>query len=90
MSEATRTRRCKLVKAILTNRKHVSFKNMDKLLRAFGYEPKQPGGGSSHYVYRKEGVTPIVVPFRRPFLKEIYVKQVIKQLRLEEFYEENC
>ena len=87
MSETKR--RCKLVKAILTNRKHVSFKDMDKLLRAFGYEPNQSRGGS-HYVYRKKGVMPIVVPFKRPFLKEVYVKQVIKQLSLEEFYEENC
>jgi predicted RNA binding protein YcfA (HicA-like mRNA interferase family) len=83
-------RKCKLVKAILANRKHVSFKDMDKLLKAFGYEPKQPRGGSSYYVYRKKGAKPIVVPFKRPFLKEFYVKQVIKLLRLEEFYEENC
>ena len=83
-------KRCKLVKAILTNRKHVSFEDIDKLLRAFGYEPKQPRGGSSHYVYRKKGVNPIVVPFKRPFLKEVYVKKVIKQLGLEDFYEENC
>ena len=82
--------KCKLVKTILTHRKHVSFEDMDKLLRAFGYEPKQPRKGSSHYVYRKKGVNPIVVPFKRPFLKEVYVKQVIKQLNLEEFYEENC
>ena len=73
-----------------TNQKHVRFEDMDKLLRAFGCEPKQPRGGSSHYVYRKKGATPLTVPFKRPFLKEVYVKQVIKQLDLEEFYEENC
>ena len=83
-------RKCKIVKAILANRKHVSFEDMDKLLRAFGYEPKQPRRGSSHYVYRKKGVNPIVVPFKRPFLKEIYVRQIVKLLNLEEFYEENC
>ncbi|TCK05262.1 type II toxin-antitoxin system HicA family toxin [Phorcysia thermohydrogeniphila] len=83
-------RKCKLVKAILTNCKHVSFEDMDKLLRAFGYEPKQPRGGSSHFVYRKKGAMPITIPFKRPFLKEVYVKQVIKLLKLEEFYEEEC
>ncbi len=54
MSEATRTRRCKLVKAILTNRKHVSFKNMDKLLRAFGYEPKNREEVATMFTEKKE------------------------------------
>ena len=83
-------RKCKIVKTILVNRKHVSFEDMDKLLRAFGYEPKQPRKGSSHFVYRKKGAMPITIPFKRPFLKEVYVKQVIKLLKLEEFYEKEC
>jgi len=65
-------RKCKLVKAILANRKHVSFEDMDRLLKAFGYEPKQPRGGSSHFVYRKKGAMPITIPFKRPFLKEVH------------------
>ena len=83
-------RKCKLLKSILKNRKTVRFEELDRLLREFGYEPKQPRGGSSHYVYRKEGCYPITVPFKRPYLKEVYVRQVIKLLKLEEFYEKNC
>jgi len=60
-------RKCKLVEAILRNRKAVRFEELDRLLKAFGYEPRQPRRGSSHYVYRKDGVYPIIVPFKRPF-----------------------
>ncbi len=82
--------KCKLVKKILNNPKNVRFKDIDKLLKAFGYKAKQPKSGSIHFVYRKEGVNPITVPYKRPFVKEIYIKQIIKILNLEEFYEEHC
>jgi predicted RNA binding protein YcfA (HicA-like mRNA interferase family) len=83
-------RKCKLIKKILNNPKNVRFKDVDKLLKAFGYEAKQPSKGSSHFVYRKKGANPITVPYKRPFVKEIYIKQIIKILELEEYYEEHC
>jgi len=81
------SRLAKLVYKILANPKHVSFENLDKLLGEFGYERRQPRGGSSHYVYRKKGCKSITMPYKRPFVKEFYVKVVIRQLKLEEWYE---
>ncbi len=81
---------CKLLRNIFKNPKVIKFEDLDRLLRAFGYEPRQPRKGSSHYTYRKKGSMPITVPYKRPYVKEIYVKQVIKLLDLEEYYERNC
>jgi len=83
-------RKCKLIKDILNNPKNVKFEDVDKLLKIFGYEVKQPRKGSSHFVYRKKGANPITVPYKRPFVKEIYIKQIIRILNLEEYYEEYC
>ncbi len=81
---------CRLLKGILENPKHVRFEDIDKLLREFGFEVKQPRGGSSHHIYRKDGYKPIVIPFKRPFVREFYVKDVIKILKLEDFQDEKC
>ena len=81
---------CKLVERILTNTQKVRFAEIDRLLTKFGFERKQLGKGSSHYVYRKKGCSPLTVPKNRPYVKEIYIKQAIKLLDLEVFYEEKC
>jgi predicted RNA binding protein YcfA (HicA-like mRNA interferase family) len=81
---------CKLLRSILKNPKHVRFEEIDKLLKEFGFEVAQPQGGSSHYVYRKNGYRPIVIPFKRPFVREFYIKDIIKILNLEEFQNEKC
>ena len=83
-------RLCKLVERILANTQKVRFAEIDRLLTEFGFERKQPGKGSSHYVYRKKGCNPLTVPKNRPYVKEIYIRQVIKLLDLEVFYEEEC
>ena len=79
-----------IIKEIISNLRYVKFETLDKLLKLFGYKPKQLRRGSSHYVYRKPGANPITVPYKRPFLKEVYIKHVIKILNLEEFYEKYC
>lgn len=66
----------KLYEAILRNPKSVRFEDLDRLLRKAGFEVSQPGGGSSHYVYRR-GEQRLVVPYNRPFLKSVYVKKAI-------------
>ncbi len=71
------TKREKRVKKLFQNPRTVSFKELDKVLRDFGFDMRQPGSGSSHYVYTK-GSIQISVPFRRPFVKEVYVKRVIE------------
>lgn len=48
---------------------------MRKVLESCGYEMKNPGGGSSHYTFRKEGSVPITIPKHEP-IKIVYVKMV--------------
>ena len=82
---------CKLLKAILNNPKNVRFEDLDKLLRELGYSVRQPKGGSSHYTYFKiEEKMIITVPYKRPFVKSVYVKNVIKLLNLEVIFNEEC
>ena len=85
-----RKRICRLIENIIRNKKNVTFNDLDKLLKEFGYECKQPKSGGSHYIYRKNGVSSISVPKKRPYVKEYYVKQIIGMLELEVIYEEEC
>ena len=78
----------KLAEDILQNRKGVGFGELRRLLEGFGYECRQPKGGSSHYVFRKAGSMPISVPRDKPVNKR-YVTAVIGLLNLEEWYEKN-
>ena len=71
------TKREKRVRKIFNNPKTISFKELDKVLKDFGFEVRQPRSGSSHYVYTK-GETQLAVPFKRPFVREVYVKRVIE------------
>lgn len=67
------TKRDKLRQRIEQNPKAVTFEELDQLLRSNGFEARQPGGGSSHYFYKRGRVT-VSVPRRRPHLLAIYVK----------------
>ena len=78
----------KLAGKILQNPKDIDFYELRKLLEGFGFECRQPRGGSSHYVFRRAGMMPISVPKNKP-VSRIYVKQVIDLLGLEEWYEKN-
>lgn len=78
----------KLAENILGNPKNVDFAELGRLLEGFGYECRQPRGGSSHYIFRKSGSMPISVPKDRPVNRK-YVTQVIDLLDLEEWYEKN-
>lgn len=71
------TKREKRVKKLFQNPKTVPFKELDRVLKDFGFKMRQPGSGSSHFVYTK-GIIQISVPFKRPFVKEVYVKRVIE------------
>lgn len=73
------TKREKRFKRLFQNPKAVSFKELDRVLRDAGFTLRQPGSGSSHYVYTR-GDVQMSVPFRRPFVKEIYVKRVLELL----------
>lgn len=73
------TKREKRIKKLFQNPKTVPFKELDKVLKDDGFECRQPGSGSSHYIFTKGNIQ-ISVPFRRPFVKEVYVKRVLELL----------
>ncbi|MBE0502098.1 MAG: type II toxin-antitoxin system HicA family toxin [Desulfuromonadales bacterium] len=78
----------KLVGQIIQNPKDVDYAILERLLKSFGYECFQPGRGGSHYTFRKAGSAPITVPKKKP-VNAVYVKQIIKLLDLEDWYEKN-
>ncbi|MEN6328616.1 MAG: toxin HicA [Syntrophomonas sp.] len=69
----------KLLGKIKNNPKQVSFAELDKILTRTGFKRRQPGGGSSHYIYTKGGDS-LVVPFNQPHIKAVYVERAIKLL----------
>lgn len=71
------TKRQKRIKKLFQNPRTVPFKELDRVLRDFGFTARQPGSGSSHYVYTK-GEMQICVPFKRSYVKEVYVKRVLE------------
>lgn len=66
----------KLLLRIRNNPQGVAFDDLDKLLNASGFLRRQPRSGSSHYVYSL-GTHRITVPYKRPHVNAIYVKQVL-------------
>lgn len=71
---------------IKQNPKHVRFKELDRLLKSYGFQIRNPRSGSSHFYYFKEGLPDqISVPHKKPFLKEYCVNKVIEIIeKLEE------
>lgn len=59
--------------------RRVSFRELDDLLRAYGFQRRQPRRGSSHYIYVRERWQ-ICVPRHRPHVKEHYVRAVLSIL----------
>jgi hypothetical protein len=64
----------KLRARIEQNPKHIRFEDLDKLLHGYGFIVRQPRGGSSHYVYKRDQWL-LTVPYRRPHIREHYVKE---------------
>lgn len=71
------TRKEKLIRKIKNNPKSVKFEEIDKILVDMGFERRQPSGGSSHYTYVLEDKI-LTVPYKRPYIKVVYVKIAIK------------
>ncbi len=72
-------KREKRLKKIFQNPKTVPFQELDRVLKSFGFEVRQPSSGSSHFIYTKAEIQ-FSVPYKRPFVKEVYVKRVIEIL----------
>jgi hypothetical protein len=67
----------KLLERFRQNPRNVRFEEMDKLLLSLGFEKRQKG---SHATYILKGQGRITIPFRKPFILPVYVKEVLKLL----------
>jgi hypothetical protein len=70
----------KLRAKIEQNPKHVRFEDLDRLLHGYGFVVRQPKRGSSHHVY-KRGQWLLTVPYRRPHIREHYVKEALAYIQ---------
>jgi hypothetical protein len=73
------SKKAKLLQKIRNNPKVVSFKDLDGLLTGYGFVSRTPRSGSSHHIYTL-GRHQISVPYRRPHVKEVYVRHVLEIL----------
>jgi hypothetical protein len=69
------SRKEKLLTSLRNNPKNVRFKDLDKLLRWYGFECRSPRGGN-HYIYKRKGCCPISIPRDKP-VKSVYVKKAL-------------
>ncbi|EGD52323.1 HicA toxin of toxin-antitoxin [Thermoanaerobacter thermohydrosulfuricus] len=73
----------KLYKKIKENPKNVRFEEIDKILKYFGFEAREPGSGSSHITYSHADLEDILtIPKGRPHIKAVYVKKALKLIEL--------
>ena len=81
----------KLLQRIKLLNKNLRFDEIKKVLEAYGYKMYEPGSGSSHRTFRKDGCTPITIPVHEP-IKLVYVimvKEVVEASEDEVNDEEN-
>ena len=74
----------KLFAEIVNNPKDVQFEQLDKVLRHYGFECRNPNSGSSHYTYFHSLLPDILtIPKNKP-IKAVYVRKAISAIgRLE-------
>jgi len=74
----------KLIRKFLSDDRHITVDDCDKLLTSFDYEYHKSSG--SHRAYHKKGEFPIIVvtPHHSKHVKPGYVKLIVKRLKLEE------
>ena len=78
----------KLVEQFLREPPEVSFADVAKVLEAFGYVERSSGGGS-HRAFVKRGHPPKIVPtIKGRRVKRAYIRMIIENLNLEDWYEE--
>jgi len=66
----------KQLQAIRNNPKNVKFETVQSILLNHGFTETTPGGGSSHYTYKK-GIYRVTVVKDKP-VNSIYIKQAIR------------
>ena len=73
------TKKAKLLQKIKNNPKVVAFNDPEGLLISYGFACRLPRSGSSHHIYTL-GRHQISVPYKRPYVKEVYVRHVLEIL----------
>ena len=83
------TKKIKLLERVGNNPKEAKFNEVQRLLKDFGFNERQPKGGSSHYIYYHESLDKIVTLTKgTKRLPEYQVKDALRALqRLEGNYE---
>ena len=76
------SKRQKRLNKLFQNPKTVSFSELSRVLSDLGFEMRQPSSGSSHYIYTK-GMVQISIPYKRPYVKEVYIKRVLELIEGE-------
>ncbi|MBR3746374.1 MAG: type II toxin-antitoxin system HicA family toxin [Selenomonadaceae bacterium] len=69
----------KLLQRIRNNPKTVRFEEIEKLLLRHGFIESQSGGGSSHYIFKRDE-TFITIPRHGKFVNEVYILKAIAAL----------
>src|SRR4030042_5324465 len=70
------SKREKALYRLRNNPSKVRYEELEALLIYFGFVKRQ--GSTSHAVFSIPGSLPITIPKRKSFLKQVYVKNVIK------------
>lgn len=70
----------KLIADILREDPNLRFELLYKALIKIGYTVSQPGGGSSHYTFRKAGCMPITLPKQTP-INRAYIELIAEAVR---------
>jgi len=78
----------KLVELFLREPPEVSFRDVVKVLEAFGYKGRPSKSG--HKLFARPGEYPITVPtVKGRRVKRVYVRKLVERLGLEEWYEKH-
>ena len=68
----------KEIEKLRQNPKNVRPEQLEAVLLKLGFEKRAAKG--SHSVYKMKGHRPLTIPYRRPFLLPIYVKEALKKI----------
>lgn len=78
----------KLINRVMALSNDMRFDEIRKILESYGYTMTSPKGGSSHFIFRKDGCYPITVPKHEP-IKKVYIKMIRDVIEREELNNEN-
>jgi hypothetical protein len=73
------SRKQKLLEKIKSNPQKIRFEEVDRFLLSVGFDKRQPRGGSSYFTYTFEDMI-ITIPYKRPYVKTKYIKDVVELL----------